>query len=84
MTEQKLDKQIEDAVSDIETSHKIIAGLQTLDKIKFPFIDSMIKFHEIRIKNCSDAIQLYYKKGYEKKLKRIETELNNLKELIIN
>lgn len=55
------DAQIIEAETDIKLSSDNIARLETLDKNKFPFIDSLINFHQIRIKNCSDAIQKYYK-----------------------
>ena len=80
------DIQIREAIKDIESSHKIIAGLQTLDRLKFPFIDSLIGFHEIRIKNCSDAVQNYFHRpeNIEKRLKSIATQLENLKKELKN
>ena len=76
------DIQIRNAEYDIKRSHEIIAGLQTLPKIKFAFVNSLIEFHEIRIKNCSDAIEKYHEDNIKRKLKRIETELINIKQEI--
>ena len=79
--EEKLDIQIRQAMNDIADSHRIIAGLQTLDPLKFPFIESTISFHELRIKNCSDAVKKYFyrQENVEKRLKSIATQLKNLK-----
>lgn len=54
-----MDAQIKEAEKDIKRSYDVMAGLQTLDKKKYPFIDSLIEFHEERIRIYSDSIRRF-------------------------
>lgn len=62
-SEEKYDIQIQNAIDDIRYSHERIADLQTLSSIKFP-TKEIIKFHELRIKMCSEVVDNYMTNGW--------------------